>query len=83
MQRAAPGHAFVNDEAFEAWMEIWCSECNVDECPLITAGAMGYTPAAWVLRDAGAVNKYVCTEFERRNADDPTVVIEGGQAPTL
>lgn len=77
LERAQPGSAFVNEEAFEAWMQIWCDECNVDACPLLTVGATtARTPAPWVLRDAGAVNKYVCTEFERRNADDPTLVIE-------
>lgn len=75
VERAQPGRAFVDDEAFEAWMQIWCDECDVAECPLVTIGAMGRTPAEWVLRDAGAVNKYTCTEFRPNNPDEPTLVI--------
>jgi hypothetical protein len=83
MQRAHLEPAFVDDEAFEAWMRIWCDECSRTGCPLITVAAMNRTPEPWELVDVGAVNKFSCAGFERSNADDPTVVIEGGQAPQM
>jgi hypothetical protein len=73
VQRAEPSSAFVNDDAFEAWMTIWCDECTRQTCPLITVAAVNRTPKPWMLRDAGAVNKYTCTEFEgveKETSDD-------------
>jgi hypothetical protein len=92
MARADLGYPFVNDAAFEAWMQIWCDECIVvSRCPLVTVGAMNRTPAAWTLRDPAAVNKYTCAEFVQHGGpwstaeddDDPTVVIESGEAPSV
>lgn len=80
MERAEGGAPFSNSTDGFGWMAIWCEECTREpDCPLLVVALMNRTPAAWTVRDPAAINKYTCTEFEKSTADDPTVVIEGGE----
>lgn len=65
MERARPGAAFSTLDDGASWMAIWCDECTKEpQCPLLTVVILNRTPGPWLLRDAAAVNKYTCTEFE-------------------
>lgn len=55
----------------QGWLAIWCQECTrPPDCPLLLVAMLLRTPAAWELRDAGAVNKWTCMEFEKETSDD-------------
>ena len=77
LARAEIGPPFASDDQYAGWWSIWCRDCAHElHCPLLMVAARDRTPAEWVLRDQGAINKYTCTEYEASNADEPTVVID-------
>lgn len=65
MARAALKIPFSNGFEAETWTNLWCEDGCIfyNDCPLITVAIMNRTPAAWILREPGGLNKYTCTEY--------------------
>lgn len=58
--------AFSNSTSWDMWSAGWCHLCLNDineDCPLILAGFLGFTPMEWVRT---GLQNYECTEFEPR-----------------
>lgn len=75
MDRGRPGWAFSNGFEYDSWSSIWCEECAYQAtCPLLTLILLEMVPAAWEDRNPGALNRYVCHEYQSNNDDsEPTV----------
>jgi hypothetical protein len=61
--------AFSNGTSWDMWSSSWCGLCVKDineDCPLILAGFMGFTPSEWVKT---GLQDYECTEFQPREED--------------
>jgi hypothetical protein len=57
---------FSNSSSWDYWSYDWCSRCINDindDCPLITAAFLGYTPREWT--EVG-LKDYECAEFQPR-----------------
>lgn len=67
LARASDRRPFANGYEGDCWMSLWCTyDCAVDEqtCPLIGVAMLGKTPAAWIEREPGGLNRYTCTEHQ-------------------
>ncbi len=65
--------AFANGFEGEAWMSLWCADCVNDadsDCPLIAVAMLGRTPAAFDDVSPGALNRYVCREFIKKEEQE-------------
>jgi hypothetical protein len=63
--------AFSNNTSWDIWSTDWCERCIKDtnqDCPLILAGFMGFTPTEWV-RTRLVRHDYECTEFQPREEE--------------
>lgn len=66
LARSSDRVPFSNGYEFDCWSSMWCSDCvREPECPLLLVILHERTPALWEDRDPGALNRYVCTGFER------------------
>jgi hypothetical protein len=73
MARARDGAAFSNGFEGQSWMNLWCEDgCrNHPDCPLLDVALLGRTPAQWVLRDPGGLNRYTCEQYSEA-LDEPS-----------
>lgn len=79
--RAEDSWPFSNGFEFDSWASIWCLECaHYATCPLLLVMLMGKTPAAWEQVDPGALNRYHCHEFLRKDPPDEAQEVQEGQA---
>lgn len=77
MNRARKGVPFANGYEFDSWFSIWCAECrNEGTCPLLVVALNERTPGPWLDVNPGALNRYVCEEFESVGDEAPTVRLE-------
>jgi hypothetical protein len=63
--------AFSNGTSWDIWSSDWCERCIKDinqDCPLILAAFMGFTPIEWV-RTRLVRHDYECTEFQPREEE--------------
>jgi len=76
LDRAAGHWPFSNGYEMTQWSDIWCAECvHYETCPLLIVVLHGKTPAPWELREHGALNRYTCHEFTRKDAIDEAAAL--------
>ncbi len=77
LARAADVVPFANGYEYDSWSSIWCNECYWEQaCPLLLVILHEKTPAAWVDREPGALNRYTCTEYKDKNTCTQIVDLE-------